>query len=67
MIAPFWAALDTGFPANDGIYIDTSVAGYVTIRFAATPTSGNSWILVADFAVRLGMNDGSIRFDYGAN
>ena len=66
MIAPFWGALDTRY-SSDGIFVDTSVANYVTIRFAATPVSGNYLTSPANFAVRLGLADGSILFEYGAN
>ena len=65
MIAPFWSTIDTRFSA-DSIYADTSVAGYVTIRYAATPLGGNSSTPPVNFAVRLG-SDGSILFEYGAN
>ena len=66
MLAPFWGAIDTRY-SSDGIFVDASVANYVTIRFAATPVSGTYLTPAANFAVRLGLTDGSILFEYGAN
>ncbi|MEO6842783.1 MAG: right-handed parallel beta-helix repeat-containing protein [Bradyrhizobium sp.] len=65
MIAPFWSAINTRF-GTDAIYADTSVSGYVTLHYVATPVSGDSQTPPATFAVRLG-SDGSILFEYGSN
>ncbi|MCC5830183.1 MAG: right-handed parallel beta-helix repeat-containing protein, partial [Phycisphaeraceae bacterium] len=59
-IAPMWDALRTNGAGND-IFVDTSVAGQVTIRYNATHnvTGQNVQFAVVLFA------DGRIRFDYG--
>ncbi len=60
-IAPLWADLSTNGPGND-IFIDTSIANQVTIRWDATDQADGSQVNVA---VTL-FSDGSVRFDYGA-
>ena len=60
-IAPFWADLRTDLAGND-IFVDESVAGQITIRWAATNFDGDQPVNVA---VTL-FNTGKIRFDYGA-
>jgi hypothetical protein len=60
-IAPLWDNLRTNGTGND-IFVDTSTAGQVTIRWNATNEADNSTV---NFAVVL-FSDGRIRFDYGA-
>ncbi|MCW2284563.1 parallel beta-helix repeat protein [Rhodoblastus acidophilus] len=62
MIAPFWSTADT---RNGGIYVDTSAAGFVTFRWVATQAGANSASATINFAVKLGLNDGSIALEYG--
>ncbi len=60
MIAPLWADLKTN-GAGDDIYVDSSVAGQVTIRWNATVVAnGND----ANFSATL-FTDGRVQFDYG--
>lgn len=60
-IAALWDDLRTDGLDND-IFVDTSTAGQVTIRWAATSKTNNGPV---NFAVTLFV-DGRIRFDYGA-
>jgi hypothetical protein len=60
-IAPLWASLRTDQTGND-IFVDTSTAGQVTIRWNATNTKDSS---AANFSVTL-FQGGQVRFDYGA-
>lgn len=59
-IAPLWANLRTDLPGDD-IYVDTSMANQVTVRWQATDASNGSSV---NMAVTLFAN-GNIRFDYG--
>jgi len=59
-IAPLWDDLRTN-GAGDDIFVDTTVAGQVTIRWDATNAADASDV---DFSVTL-FADGTIRFDYG--
>ncbi len=60
-IAPLWDDLTTS-PSGKDIFVDTSVAGQVRIRWAAQHlSSGNA----CNFAIVL-FSDGRIRFDYGS-
>jgi autotransporter-associated beta strand protein/parallel beta-helix repeat protein len=61
IIAPLWDDLRTSAPGND-IYVETAVAGQVTIRWNATSDTDNSPL---NFAVVL-YSDGRVRFDYGS-
>ena len=63
-IAPLWDSnllVNTIADPGDGIYVDTSVAGQVTIRWNATNMADGSDV---NFDVVL-FSDGRIRFDYG--
>jgi len=60
-IAPLWASLVTN-QTGDDIYVNTSVANQVTIRWAAANTADSSLV---NFAVTL-YSSGSIQFYYGA-
>ncbi len=59
-IAPMWDDLRTD-QAGDDIFVDSSVANQLTIRWAATVKATG---LKANFAATL-FSDGRIRFDYG--
>ena len=59
-IAPLWADLNTYGPDND-IFVDTSTANQITIRWNATNDADDSPV---NFAVTL-LSNGDIRFDYG--
>ena len=59
-IAPLWDNLRTDRPGDD-IFVDTSIAGQVTIRWNATATADEGDV---NFAVTL-FQDGHFRFDYG--
>jgi hypothetical protein len=61
-IAPLWGNLTTSNAAGtDDIFVDTSVAGQVAVRWKATNLADNSDV---NFAVVL-FQDGRVRFDYG--
>ena len=60
-IAPLWDDLRTD-QAGQNIFIDTSTAGQVRIRWAAAHFDSGS---ACNFAVRL-YSDGRIRFEYGS-
>lgn len=60
MIAPLWDDLDT-VHEDDDVFVDTSTAGQITIRWDATLIVDESDI---QMAVTL-FDDGRIRFDYG--
>jgi hypothetical protein len=60
-IAPLWDDLRTDGPGDD-IFVDTSHANQVTIRWRATNEADNGDV---NFAVTL-FSSGKIRFDYGA-
>jgi len=60
LIAPLWQNLKTTGTGDD-IFVTTSVAGQITIRWNATNEADNSDV---QFAVTL-FSDGRIRFDYG--
>ena len=59
-IAPLWDSLRTDRPGDD-IFVDSSVAGQVTVRWNATATADEGDV---NFAVTL-FQDGHFRFDYG--
>ena len=60
-MAPLWADLRTDLTGDD-IYVNTSIANQVTIRWVATAKSTGGPV---NFAVTLYSN-GQFRFDYGA-
>jgi hypothetical protein len=60
-IAPLWANIRTDRAGND-IFVDTSVANQVTIRWAATNVADGSPV---NFSTTL-FSDGRIRFNYGS-
>ncbi len=59
-IAPLWADIRTDGAADD-IFVDTSVANQITIRWDATNNTDGTDV---NFAVTLSQ-EGKIRFDYG--
>jgi hypothetical protein len=61
LIAPMWGNLETN-QTGDNIYVDTTVANQVTIRWAATNVANGAPV---NFAVVL-FSNGQIRFDYGS-
>lgn len=61
ILAPFWANLRTD-ASGDDVFVDTSVAKQITIRWQATSVADGS---AASFDVVL-FQDGHFRFDYGA-
>ncbi len=61
IVAPMWGNFSTSAPGDD-IFVDTSVANQVTIRWAATNQVDGSQV---NFDVVLFAN-GTIRFDYGS-
>ena len=61
IIAPFWANLRTDGAGND-VFVDTSVANQLTIRWNGTSVADGSAV---NFAVVM-YNDGHLQFDYGA-
>jgi uncharacterized repeat protein (TIGR01451 family) len=61
IIAPFWASLRTNGTGND-IFVDTTVANQVTVRWNATGVADGSPVNVSAILFK----DGRIRFDYGA-
>jgi hypothetical protein len=61
VIAPLWESLSTG-GSGDDIFIDSTVANQITIRWNATNTVDSSDV---NFSATL-FSDGRIRFDYGA-
>jgi parallel beta-helix repeat protein len=61
IIAPLWDNIHTN-GSGDDIFVDTSVAGQVTIRWNATNEANNADV---NFSVTLS-NDGSIQFNYGS-
>ncbi|HEV3340661.1 MAG TPA: LamG-like jellyroll fold domain-containing protein, partial [Pirellulales bacterium] len=61
ILAPFWANLRTN-ASGDDVFVDTSVANQVTIRWQATSVADGSAV---SFDVVL-FQDGHFRFDYGA-
>ncbi|MFM8324561.1 MAG: hypothetical protein ACKN9U_06860, partial [Pirellulaceae bacterium] len=61
IIAPLWDNLRTNGTGDD-IFVDTSVAGQVTIRWNATNEANDADV---NFSVTL-MNDGTIQFHYGS-
>ena len=63
-IAPLWDDLSTYSPsdATRDLYVDSAVAGQVTIRWAAVFETNTA--KPANFSVTL-FNDGRFRFDYG--
>ncbi|MFZ5919182.1 MAG: right-handed parallel beta-helix repeat-containing protein, partial [Chloroflexota bacterium] len=62
IIAPFWDNLTTSGTGRN-IYVDSTTANQITIRWSAALQSDTS--KAANFAVTL-FADGSVRFDYGA-
>ena len=60
IIAPLWSNIGTDGTGND-IFVDTSTAGQVTIRWNATNATDGSAV---DFSATL-FSGGQIRFDYG--
>jgi len=60
IIAPLWDNVKTN-GAGDDIFVDTSTAGQLTIRWNATNEADQSDV---NFSVTL-WSDGDIRFDYG--
>jgi parallel beta-helix repeat protein len=60
-IAPLWDDLRTDTPGSD-IYVDSSIANQITVRWQATLKSDGSPV---NAAVTL-FSTGAIRFDYGA-
>jgi autotransporter-associated beta strand protein/parallel beta-helix repeat protein len=62
MIAPLWEDLSTYLTSTDDIFVDTSVANQVTIRWRAQSDVDHS---AFNFSVTL-FSDGRIRFDYGS-
>jgi parallel beta-helix repeat protein len=61
LIAPLWANLETD-QTGDNIFVNTSVANQVTIRWAATNVANGAPV---NFDVVL-FSSGQIRFDYGS-
>ena len=58
-IAPLW---DGNISTSNGIFVDTSTTGQVTIRWSGVNTRDNSPV---NFSVTL-FSNGTFRFDYGA-
>ncbi len=61
MIAPLWDNLYT-YGATDDIFVDSSIAGQLTVRWDATNEIDGTDV---NFSVTL-FSDGKIRFDYGS-
>jgi parallel beta-helix repeat protein len=61
-IAPLWDAINTFSNVADDIFVDTSVANQIKIRWNASQVGTGADV---QFAVVL-FSDGTIRFDYGA-
>ncbi|MCY2962326.1 MAG: hypothetical protein NT069_01520, partial [Planctomycetota bacterium] len=61
IIAPLWDNLSTS-GVGDDIFVDTSIAGRLTVRWNATNEANNSDV---NFSVTL-FDDGTVQFNYGA-